>query len=209
MVQAQNERRSKKPPPRQATALRHRDLREELIAQADAVIATQGLAALRARDLAAEAGCSVGAIYNVFKDMDGLILEVSAATLRAIDRVMSGVQAETPASRLLGLAQAYLDYAGSHRRRWDALFSHRLPPEAPAVPWFDAVKDAAFSHIEGALLQLRPELGAPACRQLGRSIFAAVHGMVSLGLDQRVAVTDLPALRAQIDLVVRAILRGL
>ncbi len=203
MVQAKNERRSKK------TSERHSSLREELIGRAEAVIAAQGLSALRARELAAEAGCSVGAIYNVFSDLDGLILEVSALTLRAIDREMTAVTGETPLATLLGLADAYLDYALANRRRWDALFSHRMPVNTPDLPWFNEVKDAAFSHIEGPLHLLCPRLSAEDCRRLGRSIFAAVHGMVALGLDQRVATLDLAALRGQIRTVVQALANGL
>jgi AcrR family transcriptional regulator len=209
MVQAKNERRSKIISERPATVLRHGNLHEALIAKAEAVIETRGLGALRARDLAAEAGCSVGAIYNVFSDLDGLILEVSATTLRQIDRTMAAVRAATPLQTLLGLAEAYLDYAVTHRLRWDALFSHRMPPGAPHVPWFDEVKDQAFSHIEAPLGDLRPDLDPQARRLLGRSIFAAVHGIVALGLDQRVALIHLPVLRAQIELVVRAIVHGL
>jgi len=194
---------------RPATARRHSTLREELVARAGRIIETHGLAALRARELAADAGCSVGAIYNVFTDLDGLILEVSAATLREIDGAMEAVPREPPLRQLLGLAQAYLDYAVSHRRRWDALFSHRMPAGAAERPWFDDLRDAAFSHIEAPLGELCPRLDAPARRELSRSIFAAVHGMVALGLDQRVAALDLPVLRAQIDLVVRAIVHGL
>lgn len=212
MVQEKNERRSNFLPEhaaRPATALRHQGLRQELIAAAEGAIEVQGLGELRARDLAKAAGCSLGAIYNVFADLDGLVLEVNANTLRAIDQTMSAIEEPDPVRQFLCLADAYVTYAAENRQRWDALFSHRLPAEATAPGWFLELQNAAFSHIEGPLAVLCPELAQEARALLGRSIFAAVHGMVALGLDRRVAQTDLPGLRKQIALVVRALAQGL
>ncbi len=211
MVQEKNEQRSNvaREAPRPATALRHQGLRQELIAGAERVIQTQGLGELRARDLAKAAGCSLGAIYNVFADLDGLILEVNANTLRAIDQSMAAIYEPDPVQKFQRLADAYVSYAVANRLRWDALFSHRLPAETTAPDWFLELQNTAFSHIEGPLEALRPGLGPTARGLLGRSIFAAVHGMVALGLDRRIAQTDLQGLRGQIALVVLALARGL
>src|SRR5918911_5527284 len=64
---------------------RRRRLRDTLIIAAEDVIRKQGLSGLRARELAKIAGCAVGAIYNVFPDMDGLVLAINAGTLDRID----------------------------------------------------------------------------------------------------------------------------
>lgn len=211
MVHEKFERRSQGPtgPARQATALRHQDLRAELIVAAEHQIETRGLSHLRARDLANQAGCSLGAIYNVFTDLDELILAVNANTLRAIDREMTGIDGADPLQQLVALADAYLTYAVRNRLRWEALFSHRMPAEAIVPQWFQDIQNAAFSRIEGPLVLLRADLPEEARYLLGRSIFAAVHGMVALGLDRRLTPMDLPVLRAQIALVVSAIVRGL
>lgn len=212
MVQDKSERRSKFFPERQlrqATTTRHQGLREKLLAIAERVIEHQGLDQIKARDLASQVDCSVGAIYNVFADLDALILEVNAGTLRAIDSKMTAVQGSSPLAKLLGLAEAYVSYATENPLRWDALFSHRMPFEATVPEWFVDIQNAAFSHIEGPLNVLRPDLDPAANCLLGRSIFAAVHGMVALGLEKRIAPIDLSVLRSQISLVVRAIVHGL
>jgi AcrR family transcriptional regulator len=212
MVQVKNERRSKNNfecQARPATALRHQDLREDLIRRAGEAIEAQGLAQLRARDLAAQAGCALGAIYNVFDGMDGLVLEVNARTLRAIDAEMARIAKTAPLAQLLALADTYLTYAVRHRLRWDALFNHRMPLGSVTPEWFLKTQDQAFSHIEAPLSQLRPDMKPGARRLLGRSIFAAVHGMVALGVDKRLAPIELTALRSQIATVVAAIVHGL
>jgi AcrR family transcriptional regulator len=215
MVQAKNERRSKKISPpvadgiRPATSVRHEHLRRQLLAAATAFIAANGLAELRARDLAQNVGCSVGAIYNVFADLDALILAVNAQTLQAIGRQGGGVAAGTPQQQFMALANTYLDFAVSNRRLWDALFTHRLPKSAEAPDWFVATQNATFSYIETPLRQLRPDLPEASIPLLARSIFAAVHGIVALGLEHRTGPIDLPSLREQLTTLARAMALGL
>src|SRR6186997_1420454 len=74
------------------TAERREELRGALIDAAERTIAAGGLEALRARELAEEVGCAVGAIYNVFPNLDALIFEVNARTLRAFEAFLGGAQ---------------------------------------------------------------------------------------------------------------------
>ena len=76
-------------------------------------------------------------------------------------------------------------------------------------PWFAERQAAAFSHIEGPLAVLAPDMDHHARALLARSLFAAVHGVVTLGLDEKVAAMPMPALRAQLRLVVEALGFGL
>ena len=66
------------------TAKRREDLRERLLDIAEAEVKANGSASLRARSLAVEAGCAVGAIYNVFDDMTGLTLAVNLRTFKRL-----------------------------------------------------------------------------------------------------------------------------
>ena len=55
------------------------------MAAAEDTIAKGGLGELRARDLADEAGCAVGAIYNAVEDLDELMLLANMRTLAALE----------------------------------------------------------------------------------------------------------------------------
>lgn len=173
-------------------------------------MAADGLAALRARALAERVGCSVGAIYSVFADLDGIILAVNARTLAQIDRAMAGVGATAdPVAHLVHLATAYLDYAAGARRRWAALFQHTLGDGRTAPDWYARQQETAFSHVEAPLGRLCPGLPVADRGLLARTLFSAVHGMVALGLDEKVAAMSLPALRGQVETIVTAMARGL
>jgi hypothetical protein len=42
-----------------------------------------------------------------------------------------------------------------------------------------------------------------------RSLFSAVHGMVALGLEQKLIAVPIDALRTEISIIVKAIVNGL
>lgn len=195
---------------RSATLLRHDSLELALVDAAEMVIAADGLFALRARALAEQVGCSVGAIYSVFPDLDAVILAVNARTLAHIDVAMTdaGLVAD-PVAHLVHLATTYLDYAAGARQRWAALFLHTIGGGRKAPDWYARRQAAAFSHIEAPLGRLCPELPPARRALLARALFSAVHGMVALGLDEKVAAMSLPTLRQQVATIVTATARGL
>jgi AcrR family transcriptional regulator len=204
-VQGKSEQRSNRP-----TLLRHQELHDSLLMAAEAAIASGGLANLKARAVAETVGCSVGAIYGVFADLDALMLAVNGRTLDAIAAALALVPARGgPADHLARLAEAYLGYAAANGPRWRALFQHRMPVGRPVTPGYAERQLAAFSFIEAPLADLRPDLSSAKRTLLARTLFSAVHGMVDLGLDEKVASLKPAELRAQIRLVVSAIAAGL
>jgi len=205
-----SQEKSEQGPHRPATVARHHDLHDRLVAAAEAAMATAGLASLRARALADAAGCSVGAIYGVFPDLDALALAVNGRTLDAIDAAMGKVApGGDPVEHLVQLALSYLGYAASNRQRWTALFQHRMAEGQPIPPSYAARQAAAFSHVEQPLAALRPDLPDEQRSLLARTLFSAVHGVVALGLDEKVAAMPVAVLGAQLRTVVEAMARGL
>src|SRR5262245_57551006 len=94
-------------------AQRRTQLRDALVAAAERTIEREGLRGLRARALAEEVGCAVGAIYNAVKDLDELVLLVNARTLTtleaelaAADRTTERAGPDTAITRLVRMALA-------------------------------------------------------------------------------------------------------
>jgi AcrR family transcriptional regulator len=196
------------------TATRREQLKEALTAAAARTIAEQGLAGLKARALADEAGCAVGAIYNVVADLDELILHANARTLAELEKALtaattSGQGPDWAIQQLVKLALAYLEFAASHRRQWQALFDHRLARGANPPDWYQRDLERLFGYIEQPVAELQPE--APPARRalLARSLFSAAHGLVALGLEEKLQFVPLPALREQVITIVTALGYGL
>lgn len=155
--------------------------REALIAKAQAVIGAEGLSALTARRLAAEAGCAVGSIYTHFPNLDAVIREASRREFEGLSRALelrrTSAQAEklAPEATLLALAEAYLAFAQKRGRNWSAIFEHR-PADATPV-WFDEARAAPFRIVEEVLTGLTGPKAAP---NGARALWAALHGVESL-----------------------------
>lgn len=204
-----------------AASERRQRLRDALIDAAERVVAEQGLPHLKARDLAAQVGCALGAIYTVFPDLDGLALEVNRRTLLLFEAFIAeaegaaGAAPERPAdgtaagAHLVRLAFAYLGFARRHTLRWRALFQYRQAADQPPPDWYVAEQGRLFRHIEGPLAALRPDLDEAERGLLARSLFSATHGLVSLGLDEKLMALPPAVLEAQLGLVVGAAARGL
>ena len=199
---------------------RRQKLRKALIAAAERAISRRGLTHLRARDLAKEAKCAVGAIYNVFPDLDALIFEVNGRTLarfeqfleKAKDPIPRGRRAGNPAvEQLIHLAVTYVDFAVKNHMRWRALFDHRVEDEgAEAIPdWYVAEQARMFDLVEKPLRDLRPDMKDEALNRFAKTMFSAVHGVVSLGLDTKLMALPANVLRDQVMMLVGALADGL
>ena len=191
---------------------RREKLREALILAAERSIKTGGLAGLKTRELAREIGCANGAVYNLVADMDELILLVGSRTLARLDTALTAAESNGPASpteTLVRIAIAYCDFAAENTGLWRALFEHRMTPGKPVPDWAIDDQMALFGHIHRPLTALFPKRTTVELAVTARSMFSAVHGMVTLGLEQKLIALPVEALRAEIAIIVRAMVRGL
>ncbi|MEZ5821285.1 MAG: TetR/AcrR family transcriptional regulator [Bradyrhizobium sp.] len=186
--------------------------REALIAAAELAIAAKGLAGLKSRELAAEIGVANGAVFNLVADMDELILRVGSRTLSRLDAALTAAESEggpSPAETLVRIAVAYCDFAAENLELWRALFEHRMAADKPVPPWAIEQQMNLFRHIYHPLTKLFPKWTADELGITARSLFAAVHGMVSLGLEQKLIAVPVDALRDEIATIVKATIMGL
>lgn len=190
---------------------RRATLRERLVDAAETTVASGGLHGLRAREIAAAAGCALGAIYNAFEDLDELILAVGSRTLAGLEAAILAEPAPCAdaTEELVRLARAYLDFARAHKLRWRALFEHRLPNGRPAPDWFVADQDRLFLLLEKPLARLSPSRSARERALLARTLFSAVHGIVSLGLEEKIAPIQAKDLDQQLEYMTRVFAAGL
>ena len=191
---------------------RRAKLREALIEAAERAIATKGLGGLRTRDLADEIGIANGGVYNLVDDLDELILRVGSRTLARLDASLSLAEISgpsTPRETLVRIAVAYCDFAGENLELWRALFEHRMTPGKPIPEWAVSEQMDLFRHIYRPLAVLFPKRTPDELGVTARSLFSAVHGMVLLGLEQKLIAVPIAALRREIAAIVRAMVAGL
>ncbi len=186
-------------------------LHTALLDSAERRIAESTVGQLRARDLAADAGCSLGAIYNVFEDLDALILHVSLRTLQRIDLTMAqagrAYADEDPIERMIKLANAYLEFVDGNHNLWRALFDHTLPEDYELPQWIIDGQLELFRHIEEPLSLVMAGQEPKLISQTARSLFAAMHGIITLSVERRVVAPD--AVEPQMEFILRNFVKGL
>ena len=186
-------------------------MRESMVAIASRIVGEEGLAAVQARRVAQEAGCAVGTLYNVFGGLDHLIVEANANTLDALGdglaKADAAAAAGTVADRLLALALAYLEFAVANNKAWRALFEHHMAPGSEVPAWYRDRQSGLFGRVEAILEPLITEKGARS--SAARALFSAVHGIVSISLDQKLGDFDRTESDRQVRFVVKSIADGL
>lgn len=187
---------------------RRQNLKAALIDIAERTIAEHGLANLRARDLAKEAGCSVGAIYNVFTDLTGIILAVNGRTFHSLGQHVAnslrGEEGKGPTERLVIMSHAYLDYAAQHPRAWRALFDVRMSTDMDVPQWYLAELERLFAIIALPVREAFPNLSGEDVALMTRALFSSVHGIVLLGLENRISAVPREELKRMISMTLRA-----
>jgi AcrR family transcriptional regulator len=183
--------------------------RRRLIEIARRLIASKGLRSLKVRDVAEAADCSIGSVYNEFGDFDGLILTVNRETVQALTSRLVAIPADDPVRQLHRLAQAYLAFAGEHANLLRSLFEHRMEDDRPFPEDILLMVMQAFALMHEPLVRLLPDRDPEQVALLARMMFSAVHGIISLGLEERMVAVPPEKLRHQLAQFVDAHLVGL
>lgn len=186
-------------------------LRQKAITIAAAIVEREGLAALQARRVSRDADCSVGTLYNVFGDMDGLVIALNQTTVRRLGedliRSFTATEGRAVEARLTDLALTYMRFAHDNLALWRAVFEHRLAEGAEIPEEYRADQARLLALIETVVAA---EITDDALRRrAARALFAAIHGIVQLALDQKLSGFDRDATEAEIRFVVSAVSNGL
>lgn len=170
-----------------------------------------GLTGLRARDIAKDAGCSLGSLYNAYQDLDDLILHVNSRVLEMLKEDIStnAVEDQSAEAALANLAVNYMNFAYLHYNLWTSLFGHTMQDNAPIPDWYTEQTNATFLTLIAPLLKLRPELDEAQAFILVRTLFSAVHGIITINLQERFISIPKDMLEVQLVEFVQTYAKGL
>ena len=186
----------------------HDDLRAAAVASARRAVAAGGLSALNARAVAAEIGCSVGSLYNLFVDLDDLILHVAATVL---DDMAAALFAEglapDPASALVEIGRRYVRFAAANGPLWAMVFEHRPAHARPTPEWHI---DRITRLKEGVRAVAGSALAMAGEAELSLDVlWASVHGIAALSQQEKLTFVTSTDAEALAERLVRTHLAGL
>ena len=105
---------------------------------AQAIIEEQGLAGLSAREIARRISYSPGTIYNMFENLDDVILRVEGRMLDDLGERLKGVATDVgdPVEATARMAHAYLAFTHERPKLWNLLFEHHMPATSVLPDWY-------------------------------------------------------------------------
>lgn len=169
---------------RAPTAPHKRDLGEDCVHQALAIIAEKGLESLSLREVSRRLGVSHQAPYKHFESRDHIVAEIVA---RAFEEFAAHLDArprsQDPFDDLGNMGVAYLEFAEEHPLKYRLMFGTALPDPEAHPRMMDRGRHA-FSILERAIEQVHRHLGRPPDREGveldAMFVWATVHGMATL-----------------------------
>jgi len=167
------------------------------------------LEGLQARRVARGADCSVGTIYNLFGNLDMVIIAANADTLDQLhdELLRSKTGLSTIDARLTAVASTYLQFAVERTSEWRAVFEHKLTTKTTVPDWYLLKQSELFAVVEEIL---RPAIAVQDQRiEAARALFSAVHGVISIALDEKLGTFDRHATKRQVRFIVQSISGGI
>ena len=186
------------------------ELREVILASATQIIIDVGLAGLSARVIARSIGYSPGTIYNVFSDLDHLVLTIEERLLDDLAATLAAVSpADDPVQHLCDLARAYLAFAQRSPRLWNLLFEHHMPNGWMISAIFRGKLEEPLRHVELACIALIGDANPERIKRTSRALWAAVHGVASLATAQKLSTVNPDEAWILVEDLVRTYAQGL
>ena len=154
--------------------------REELealiVTEGHRLLAETGYARFSAREVAKRIGYSIGTIYNVFADLDRLMMAINGRTFVLWAAFLHDRLAAAEGDRIEALVDGYFRFAAQNRNLWMAIYDHRLAPGEPTPENYAGKRRALTGIVEAEIARVLPGAAQDQAASLARSLVATVHG---------------------------------
>ena len=185
----------------------HGDLRDALLLAAEQTLADLPLEQVSLREIARRAGVSHAAPKHHFSSLGQLLGEVAA---RGFDRFVAELDAaanrasdQSPNSRMLAMARAYLRFAIANPAVYGLMFGKR-ENIVDTTPHLSNANFAAWMQLEQ---QVAAIVGPQRAKYAAVTVWSMVHGMAMLRLDRKLPPHIDPDIA--LETVTRTLLAGL
>ncbi len=185
--------------------------REMAIGAAELLIVSEGTAGFSMRKVAKAIGYTVGQLYLVFDNQDGLFVALNERTAEAIYSALCDalVDEDEPLARLRALAAAYVAFAQRHPNRWQLMYEHRLPAGV-AAPRANVLRvQRSFELVGKELAAALPKLGKAELSEATTALWSGVHGISVLAVTGKLVWSGVTDYSRLCDVLVEGFVAGM
>lgn len=159
------------------------ELRGAILAVATEMVQENGFAGLSIRKIATKIGCAVGTIYNVYANLDEIILTINSVTLANLHTEMEHSSRGCTDSKqtMLKLGQTYVEFSNNQYHLWTLLVDYK-PTSTMKIPeWYEERVEALFGLVSDMVAPIVHHDKARADRA-AKVLWASLHGVCSLAV---------------------------
>ena len=179
------------------------ELRELILVATRRVVEAQGFSALSAREIAREIGYAPGTLYNMFSNLDEILMRVEARILEELDEAIArAVVGKKGIEALRTFATTYVEFAYKNHRLWELVQQHNPENNKTAPDWFLERMYAPMSRLEpliGSILELSD---ADEVSRSARLLWSTVHGLLHVAMTPKYGALPLSTAIAMVDAIV-------
>jgi AcrR family transcriptional regulator len=158
------------------------------------IVGHEGFKDLTARKIAADVKYAPGTIYNNFKSMEDIYLQINSRTLDILYKALSDKKCNDPEKpmkqNLKAMASVYARFAQDYRPYWLMLFNSQLPEGRKEIEWYQEKIEQLFNPLEKLLSPLFLPKQQRKRKLATRALWASIHGLCFLQETGRIPMID-------------------
>ncbi len=161
------------------------------LAAAREIAETEGLRGLTVRRIAGKMGYAPGTLYNLFENLDDLILRLNGETLDTLYENLAKIPLDgDPEAAARALAEGYIAFTRVHPKLWNLLFEHYLPEGKVLPEWHHEKIMRLLGLVEKTLGPLFPPGQEAERHHSARVLWSSLHGICSLESSDKLVETE-------------------
>lgn len=195
------------------------DKRRRILEITRELMSEHGADGLKIRTIARRAGVAIGSVYNIVGAVSDIQIAIFSELLdrfgetgrQAITDLESGQDAGeiSVEEKLLTLSRAYMRFVDENEKLWDAMLSFNRSADPELLPPEYAEKQRALLNLVGEILADADLIKDSTKRKIAaRTLWASVHGIVTMPARTMSGIDEEEAKWAQITLLVSMLVKG-
>ncbi len=103
---------------------------------ANNIIKTESISELSTRKIAKEIGYAAGTLYNIFNNVDDIILHINSQTMLEVMNIFTKKRDSYNQENLIQIINEYVDYIESNYKIWSCLFEYKKVSGEKLPEWY-------------------------------------------------------------------------
>lgn len=186
------------------------ELRQLILGATRNIIERDGLAGLSAREVARLIGYSAGTLYNIFDNLDDILMTLQAQIVtELLDEIQSAPQARDASTYIETLTKTYVDFALKNPRLWNLLFAHTATANIGAQALLYEHMTTMVKMVAEPMRRLAPHLPPPDIEKNAAILIAGIHGITAIAVTSKARKLTTDAAQDYAHNLTKTFIRGL